>query len=100
MGALSRGRLADEEQRGEQLVHVGRSAHAHAATVNACEQRSGESFPAVTLMSSWVRGAEVINGRLPYMVENVYTGLLVVVVAALAAVSIVIVVRLFRGDNS
>jgi hypothetical protein len=34
------------------------------------------------------------------MVENVYTGLLVVVVAALAAVSIVIVVRLFRGNNS
>jgi hypothetical protein len=34
------------------------------------------------------------------MVENVYTGLLVVVVAALVAVSIVIVVRLFRGNNS
>ena len=34
------------------------------------------------------------------MVENVYTGLLVVAVAAIAAVSIVIVIRLFRGTNS
>jgi hypothetical protein len=51
-------------------------------------------------MSSWLPGAEVMNGRLPYMVENVYTGLLVVAVAAVAAVSIVIVIRLFRGNNS
>lgn len=41
-----------------------------------------------------------MNGRLPYMVENVYTGLLVVAVAAIAVVSIVIVVRLFRGNDS
>jgi len=34
------------------------------------------------------------------MVENVYTGLLVVAVAAIAAVSIVLVVRLFRGNSS
>ena len=34
------------------------------------------------------------------MVENVYTGLLVAAVAAIAAVSILIVVRLFRGNNS
>jgi hypothetical protein len=34
------------------------------------------------------------------MVENVYTGLLVVAVAAIAVVSIVIVVRLFRGNDS
>ncbi len=34
------------------------------------------------------------------MVENVYTGLLVVAVAAIATVSIVIVVRLFRGNDS
>jgi hypothetical protein len=34
------------------------------------------------------------------MVENVYTGLLVVAVVAIAAVSIVIVIRLFRGNNS
>lgn len=75
-------------------------AAAVAATVNACEQRSGESVPAVTLMSSWLRGGIVMNGRLPYMVENVYTGLLVVAVVAIAAVSIVIVIRLLRGNNS
>jgi hypothetical protein len=34
------------------------------------------------------------------MVENVYTGLLVVAVAVVAAVSIVIVIRHFRGNNS
>jgi len=34
------------------------------------------------------------------MVENVYTGLLVVAVAAVAGISIVLVVRLFRGKNS
>lgn len=34
------------------------------------------------------------------MVENVYTGLLLVAVAAIAAASIVIVIRLFRGNNS
>ena len=57
-------------------------------------------MPAVTLMSSWFLGVDVMNGRLPYMVENVYTGLLVVAVAAVAAVSIVIVIRHFRGNNS
>jgi hypothetical protein len=41
-----------------------------------------------------------MKGRLPYMVENVYTGLLVVAVAAVAIVSIVVVVRIFRGKNS
>ena len=40
-----------------------------------------------------------MNGRLPYMVENVYTGLLVVAVAAVSAISIVLVVRLFRGKT-
>ncbi len=34
------------------------------------------------------------------MVDNVYTGLLVVAVAAISVVSIVIVIRLFRGSNS
>lgn len=34
------------------------------------------------------------------MVENVYMGLLVVAVAAIAAVSILIIVRQFRGSNS
>jgi hypothetical protein len=34
------------------------------------------------------------------MVENVYTGLLVVAVAAVAAVSIVFVIRHFRGNSS
>jgi hypothetical protein len=34
------------------------------------------------------------------MVENVYTGLLVLAVAAIAVISIVFVIRLFRGNGS
>ena len=70
---------------------------AAAATVKACAHRSGSSVPAVDLTSKRTEPSEVMDGRLPHMVDSVYTGLLVASLAIAGLVSLFVVFRMFKG---
>jgi hypothetical protein len=68
----------------QRLTRVPEAA-AIAATLNACAHRSGSSIPATTLTTNGLKEFAVMEGRLPHMLEIVYTGL---VVGALALLGI------------
>lgn len=74
-------------------------AAAVAATVKACEQRSGASAPDVTLMTSERCSAWLMASRLPNMLPIVYSGLLVACVALVGIVGTLVTVRLFKGQG-
>jgi len=40
-----------------------------------------------------------MEGRLPHMVDIVYTGLLITAIAAAGAVAVLVVYRLFKAEN-